>query len=261
MPDELNATQVPATTEGTEGTQSPSSAPVQTAPTTASETTPVAATPDWQEVLEKLDAKELRKHPKIAGIIGAAQQQAIQAEKQRIAAEEGTRAAKEAEANLRRLAQEDPVTFAEEWLTETQKRDLQDQLDGLRGNTRHEFAEAIGRAYRDVPEWSELTEDDHAELAKALIGKSDDEVIPVFHQKALGLIAEHRARRLHAQWKEKELPKERETIRQEEAAKLLKTSEAPDTAPSKNAPARVNIDAMSDAEFREYAAKQHGLRI
>jgi hypothetical protein len=92
-----------------------------------------------------------------------------------------------------------------------------------------------------------------------LRGKSEDEVIPLFQRLVTDMVADRRARRFHEEWKEKELAKAREAIRQEEAAKLMQNSTAPDTVKPKGRPSGVDIRGMSDEEFDEYF-KKHVLK-
>jgi hypothetical protein len=245
--DETTASVAPATTES-----QPEAPPAVEQTTAPAEAAPVAVTPTWQELVEKADAKELRAHPKFAGILGSEIERARQAERQRLEAEQGTKAARAAEDRLRELARTDPVTFAEQYLSDAQRTDMQRQLDDLRGSTRREQAEAIGRALRDVPEWQHLTQEQHEKLARELLGKTDDEVLPIFFRLASEMVADAKADQRHAQWKDKELAKEREAIRQEEAAKLLKGSEAPALAKPKGAPAGTDIPSMAKEEFDAY---------
>jgi hypothetical protein len=199
------------------------------------------ATSSLQQLLDQADAKELRSHPRIAGIIGSENQRAIQAEKQRIKVEEGVAAAKAAEAELLQLAQDDPVAFSEKWLTDKQREKIQGEISDLRDSTRRDFATAIGRAFRAIPEWGDLTPDEHTTIAKAILNQPDDEVLPLFNRTALELVA----------------VKQREAIRQEEAAKLMQNGAAPDLARPKSAPGRLNFSKMSDREFAEYWDKNH----
>jgi hypothetical protein len=261
MTDETKPVAVPSTTEG--GQEPPAAAPATTSAPAPQPQEPNGAQaeptpPTWLTELEKVDARELRKHPKIAGIIGSEQQRAIQTERERIKVEEGERAAKAAEQRLRDLAQKDPVTFAEQWLSQAQKDDIQRQLDDLHRKTRSDLATAIGRAYQGLPEWKELSQEDQEALGRAVMGKPDDEVLPLFTTHAADLVARRRAERQFNEWKTKELAKEREAIRQEEAAKLLKGSDAPDGRAPKGEPAGVNVHTMSDAEFDAYWKKKFG---
>lgn len=245
MPDEPITAEVPQTVDVVPEVAPPTETPTPEPP-------PAAVTPSWQEILETVDPKELRKHPRFAGTLGPEIQRAVQAREQQIKIEEQAIAARAAEENLRKLAQEDPVTFAEQWLSQTEQDNIRQQMSNIHGQAKHEIAVSIGQAYQNIPEWSDLTEADHESLASALAGKSENEVIPIFNQKALELIADKKATKLFSAWKDRELPKVREAIRQEEAAKLLTTSVAPDVTSPKNTPGMIDIHGMSDDEFNKF---------
>lgn len=259
MTDENPTSPAPETAAAPTAVETPalSSTPERTATTPAE---PVAETPAWETELDKLDAKTLRKNPKIAGIVGAEIQRAIQGERRRIEAEAGQRAAKAAEERLRQLAQDDPVSFAEQWLSDSQKRDLQSQLDGLRGRARQEFAQNVGKAMTTLPEWAELTDADYEALAKAISVPNEDEVIPLFVRHATDLVAERKARARFESWKAKELAKEREALKAELAAEMLRESEAPDLAKPKGQPAKVKLADLPQDEFdAAWARMKQGL--
>lgn len=248
--DEQTANDAPVTTE---------TAPVETPAAPAPvETTPEPPTVDWQAELERADAKELRKHPKIAGMIGSELQRAVQAERERLAKEATETAQREAAERLERLAREDPDTFIQQWMSDQQRQKIMGQINEMHGKARKEMGEAIGRAFRDLPEWAELTDEDHQKLAEALSGKHDDEVLPLFNRHALELVAERRAKKQMEQWRTKELAKEREAIRQEEAAKLLRESEAPDARGPKGQ-ARQDVGKMPQEDFDKYWNSLKGL--
>ncbi len=250
-------TTVPETTGGEQVVEQP----VETA-TPETTPAPVAETPNWQELLEKADAKELRKHPKVAGIIGSEIQRAIQAERQRLQEEEARKASDLTEQELLRFSEENADYIKEKYpkvyehLTRVQRQRIERELQDIHGKTRHELATAIGRAIAEIPEWKDLAESDHQKLAEELRGKAEDEVIPLFQRLVTDMVADKRARRIYEQWKEKELAKAREAIRQEEAAKLLKTSEAPDITKPKGQPSGIDIWGMSDEQFDEYWRKR-----
>lgn len=258
MPDEPMPVEAPSTTEG----QGPEQ-PVQP-PTPEPVVTPQAETPTWQQELEKADAKDLRRHPRIAGIIGAELQRAVEADRQRRQEEQNRIDREQSEAELLKFLEDNADYLkqnhlkAYDQLMFLRRQYTDHQLGGVRERTRAELATAIGRAYGDVPEWKDLTEADHETLAKTVMGKSEDEVIPLFTRTALDLVAERRTQRKVNEWKEKELTKEREAIRQEEAAKLLRNSEAPDATKSKGQPAAgPNIKSMTDEEFDKYWNSRH----
>lgn len=219
---------------------------------------PAPRTPTWQEMLEEADARDLRRHPRVAGIIGSEIQRAVQSEMRRIQDGQTQQVRAQTEAELLRFSDENAEYMREhyprayEHLMGLQRQRADREVQGMRGQTRNELATAIGRSFQELPEWREVLEQDGETLARAVQGKGDDEVLPHFNRAALELVANRRAQRLLAEWRETEMTAAREAIRQEEAAKLLATSAAPDTSPPKGAPATVNVAGMSDAEFDEY---------
>ena len=243
---------VQATSTTTEG-QAEATAPAAAQPEAQAPVAPQAdSTPDWTRHLETVDPKELRKHPRVAGMIGSEIERAITRERERIQREEGARAAQQAQAELERLAREDPATFSERWLSEYEQNKMRTQMDELRGRTRTEFATLIGQAYHNLPEWADVTPEEHQKLAGAVQGLPDDQVIAAYNAAALDLVANRRASKLLSQWREKELPKERETIRAEERAAALSKTDSPGITRPKGVSQRVDVNAMSDADFDEY---------
>ncbi len=115
-----------------------------------------------------------------------------------------------------------------------------------------EMATNIGFALHEVPEWKDLTDTDHQALAERLVGKPDEEVLGIFNRYAIDTIAEKRANKKLAEWREKELAKEREALKQQLAAEMLRDSEAPDTARHKGTPERMNINGLPDDKFDDW---------
>jgi len=241
--------------------------PVET-PTPVSEPAPVAETPKpqptWQEELEKADAKELRRHPKIAGIIGSDTQRAIQAYEQRKQADQQAQVRSQTEEEMLKFGEENADYLkqhypkAYEHITGLQAQRAQREVQTAQQRAITAVAESLGRSLNDLPEWAERTDEDVQKLAGALQGKSAEEVIPAFNRFVVDFLGEKRASNKHAKWKEAELPKEREAIRQEEAAKLLKGSAAPDTSKPKGEP-KTGIRDMSDEAFDKYWQTLKGL--
>jgi hypothetical protein len=238
-----------------EETASPTPVPATDAPATPT-TPPQATTPaaeraagegtsapavdtasEWQKHLESANPEDLRRHPKVAGLVGDMVDKAMRRWRAEQDAEVSQRAAQQAEHHLLTLAKEDPEAFAERFLTDKQRETTLRQINRLREDTRAEFAHSIGRAYQDAPGWDEI---DHEALAKAIANKPDDEVIPAFHKEAmrqlLDLNASRKAKAEFETWKEKELAKEREAIRKEVAADLLKKGPRPDMTRGRNLP-------------------------
>lgn len=251
MDGENVAAQEPTTPEQAQVSEQPQE-------TVAPEPEQEAVTPSWQELLERADARELRKHPKIAGLIGSELQRAVQDHERRQVAEQEKRVRDMTEQELLKFSEENADYLkanyprAYEHIMGIQQQRAQAEVANLRGRTIGQLAEQIGRAFRDVPEWSELTTNDHEQIARAVIGKPDEEVIGIFNRMALDLVAEKRAQKKHADWKTKDLVKERDAIRLEESGKLLKGSDAPDTTRPKGAPGGLDIRGMSDEEFDKY---------
>lgn len=243
--DEQTANDAPQTTEEVITEQEPTTTPEQT------ETAPEPVTIDWQAELEKADAKELRKHPRIAGIIGSELQRARQEERQRITDETAAKEREKLQAELEQLAQTDPEEFTKRWLTRQGQQKTLSQLNQLEAKIINDTAQAIGRAVRDVPEWQEMTEAEQREFLEPLAKVPDSEIPATFNKMMAELIGDRRAKKLLAEWKSKELAKEREAVRQEEAAKLMQASDAPDTRGPKGQ-AKQDIKAMSDEDFDKY---------
>ncbi len=246
MPDENASTQPAAATAAPETPTAPASTPAQDAPAAdgvpagSGSSAPAVATPqDWSTSLEAASPDDLRKHPKVAGIVGDMVDKAMRRWKAEQDQQYSQRAAQQAEEQLLKLAKEDPEAFAERFLSDKQREATLRQITRLREDTRAEFAQSVGRAYQDAPGWDEI---DHAALAKAIAGLPDDEVIPAFHREAmrqlLTINAEKSAKTLFADWREKELPKEREALRKEVAAELLKKEPKPDTRRATSGAAR-----------------------
>jgi len=240
-------------------------APAATTP----EVTPAA--PTLEEQLAKLDPKEfrrlMRQDSRLSGVLGREIHEAIEADRTRQQEEGNKRVREQTEAELLKFADDNAEYMREHYpkayqrledLKSEQNKRTNDALTNeIKGRTVHELATSIGQAIHDVPEWQELTPADHEAIAKELMGIPEERVIATFNRLVVSAVADRRAKRLHSEWKSKdlssELAKEREALRQEEAAKLLRGSDAPDTAKSKGQPAGgTNIKSMTDVEFDRY---------
>src|SRR5450756_1577948 len=163
MPEELTA---PTTSEAAATTGTPASEkPTGVLDTQAA----VAATPqagsDWALAIETVDPADLRRHPRVAGIVG----DLLNKEKTRWQQEQESRITlskrEEAEANLRQLAEDDPVEFSRQYLTQAQQAKIQKDLQGLRGQTQQEMAAQIRIAVETMPEFKELSQEDVLDIA------------------------------------------------------------------------------------------------
>jgi len=263
MEEEIVAVEAPETEQEQPAVEA-QVAPAEDAPTPEAAPEPaVPADPTLElaERLAKLDPRQFRtlinRHPGLAGVIGAEQQRAIAADRQRLQEHAAEQAQARALQELEALAKNDPVAFTERWLGETEKAKLRSNLDGLRGQTRSEYATRVGQAYRNIPEWAELNTDDVQRLHAAVVGKNDDEAIPAFAAAAAEIVAMKKAQKALQNWRTKELAKERETIRLEEAAKLMQGTPAPSTERPKSTPGG-NPAAMSDADFNKWWKNRYG---
>jgi hypothetical protein len=248
--EEINLVEAPATTD----------APAQEAPATAAPVVeaPVAPTPSWKDEISKVDPKELRSHERVAGIIGSEVQKAVQNYERSKLDELNQRARKTQEDDMIRLANENPEYVKEHYpgfyeiATQTEKRRAMDEVQGLKGQAVNEFATQVGRAIQDLPEWGERTQEEWDDIAKELVGKSDNEVMSVFNRKVIDLVAKKRTAKAIEDFKAKELPKERAAIRLEIMAEQLKQSDSPDTTRPKSQPGKVNPADMPQADFDKY---------
>ncbi len=248
MSEEINPVEAPVTTD----------APAQEATPTPEAEAPIAQTPSWKDEISKVDPKELRSHERVAGIIGSEVQKAVQNYERSKLDELNQRARKTQEDDMIRLAKENPEYVKEHYpgfyeiATQTEKRRAMDEVQGLKGQAVSEFAEQVGRAIQDLPEWGERTQEEWDDIAKELVGKTDNEVMAVFNKKVIDLVAKKRTAKAIEDFKTKELPKEREAIRLEIMAEQLKNSESPDTTKPKSQPGKVSPADMPQDQFDKY---------
>ncbi len=240
-------------------------AQIATGEGTATPTAP--QTPTWQSEIDRLDAGELRKHPKVAGLIGSEAQRLWQ-QKTKTDVEAAQRKAREdqekafldlVEGNTDYIKEHHPLVYERSQALQSER--VQRDLAGIRGSTVKEIGEAIGQTLREMPEGQQMLTDEQAmtSLAGALQNKADHEVLAIVYQHAVDYAAERRAAtkveaalaKRDKEWEEK-LVKDREATRQEERAKHLAASAAPDGKPSKREPPKLNIASMSDDEFTSW---------
>lgn len=228
---------------------------------------PTPQTPSWQEELDKLDAADLRRHPKIAGLIGSEAQRLWQQKTktdtetaQRKAREEQERAFMDlVEGNTDYIKEHHPLVYQR--YESAQQERMSRGLAGIRESTIKEIGETIGQVLQELPEGRQMMSDDSAmtSLASALQNKPDHEVIAIVIQHAADYMTEQRVKKAvetaitkrDKEWEEK-LAKDREATRQEERAKHLASSHAPDGKAPKREPAKMNVIEMSDADFEKW---------
>jgi hypothetical protein len=205
-----------------------------------------------EKALDKVPVDQLRKHKRFAGVLGGALQQAqLQWERDRKAADD--QAARERmHEELRQLAQEDPIAFSEKWLGTDDAEKLRDQMHNLKASTASEYMRQIGQTFSKE---FQLTEDDVAKIGEALAGKTDDEVLPTFNLVAAKIVSEREAQKRFDEWRSKELEREREALKQEVAAELMK-GETPPSIRRSTPPPTVKPWQLSDKEFDKFYEEQ-----
>lgn len=230
----------------------------QTAEAPAEITAPVV--PTWQEELDKLDAKELRKHPKIAGLIGS-EAQYLFSQKTKADQEEQQRKLRDAtetelmkftEDNADYLKEHYPRAY-EHFMGLEQQRAAR-QVGGIRQQTVQEIGNAIAQSFAELPEYKEMIGDPATfeKLQKALAGKADHEVPAIFNRHALDFVAERRAARKFDEQYSKKVDELRAALKQEIAAEVLKSSDAPDVTRPKGQPVNKMPADMTKEEFDNF---------
>jgi hypothetical protein len=220
----------PTPAEPAEATTEEQAPPADAQPEVAAEQ-PSAEAPvfDLGKALDEAPAEVLRRHPKFAGLVGSEKQrwQAEYATQQQAKAEAEARA--RAEEELRLLAEQNPVAFADKWLSSEQARQQQERLTQLEHNARQAIGSAIGAGMHTIPEWAEVAADPTAlaQLAAALQGKEADEVLPAWNAAALELVATRRAAALAEKQLEERLKAERAAWETEASGRGLASSDRP----------------------------------
>ncbi len=132
---------------------------------------------------------KLKSHRTVAGIVG----EMLERTKEEDRFKASQQAVLDEQARIRKLAQDDPDAFAAEWLEKATVAEANKKLADIRDTTRTEFIKQIGESLKEMPEFAELTTEDHGRLARALVGVSEDQLLGVFTKTALDLVAEKRS--------------------------------------------------------------------
>lgn len=243
--------------EDTKPTEQPQT---ETAPPQPAETPPAEPVLSPQEQafkwLAEAPPEEILRHSRLGGILGQ-RAQAAREQGRKEAAEEAERFARlRAQEELDKLAREDPAEFASRYLSNKEQQRIREEQRTVRDGVRKEFAEQIGKTFQNLTEFQQITPEEFGKLQEAVAGKTDEEALVAFNLAATDIVAERRASNRLKEWKEKELAKEREAVRTEEAAKLLKNGDRPDLRRGSQ-PAPFDPSKLSDAEFKKwYEANQ-----
>ncbi len=179
----------------------------------------------WERAIETADAQALRRHPRIAGVLGS-EMQRVKAETERQLIE---RHAKELD---ERLAEAREAVAKE-----------------THGKARDDVGTRLGSLFGSTREWAEATAAEKEAFAAKLAGVDDDNAVPAFLALAADFLSSKRTAAELQRFEQAERKKWREAIRQEVLAEVLRNSEAPDLTRPKGPPVRMNIADMSDAEY------------
>lgn len=239
-----------AVTEPATGAEAPAAAPA-TPPTPEPPAVPDGV--DHARVLDEIPAEVLAKHPRVNGILGERQQRARQQWEAEQRAESDRAARERAEQELRDLARQDPYAFAQQWLGKDEQQKLEARINDLQGTTKRELMQQVGQVFGTR---YALTPDDVAELTQALSGLPDAEVLPAFTVKATELAARKQAQTLLAEWRDKELPKERDAWKAEYEAERLKTAAVPDLRSPLGVPAGGPPVHLNDDDYNKWYVTQ-----
>lgn len=259
MPDNIDSTDEAAQATGQEvvtgGAAGETAPPIDSTATAAQGATGQAEQEqqtDWAKILETVSPDDLRRHPRIAGIAGELAQRREADIRRQIEQEQTERATQAERDRLKRLRTEDPVAYAQEMDAREELEESNQKLAKLKGETQQQFLGRIKAGFEVMPEWKEITQDDLAAIATALAGKGDDEVLGVFTGKVNEILAEKRAIRRFNDWKTKELAKEREAIRTEVSAQLLKGDTQPDLTKPRAHPDGFDPTRLPDDKYNEW---------
>lgn len=217
-------------------TDKPAAAPTRATPgkpaaRAPSEPAAPAAPPSQEPDIEGLLGKDdFWKHPKVAGRIGDLVRRQTEQQKARWDAEQQEAASRAERERLKKLRQEDPYQYAQLMEAQEEAQEAESKLQKLRTETRGEFARAIGSAFKDLPEWAEVTPDEMKALADAVAGKGDDEAVPAFNLAAVRIVAAKIADKRVASEVEKRVSTEKDAWRAEWEAERLAGEQGPGLA-------------------------------
>lgn len=208
------------------------------------EAAPERSEPDLS-LLDQIDAEVLRKHPRVAGILGDMHQKARTRWETEQREQTETAAQKKAQEELERLAKEDPYAFSQKYLSEQEQARIKSQLDGVKGSARQELVQRIGR---HAAEKYAFGQDETQRIAAALVGVPDEDVVAVFNATVTDIEADRRAERLYQDRWDKDIAKEREAIRKEVAEELRRGDPVADMRRGTPVPP-ANLAGLSGVEF------------
>lgn len=201
-----------------------------------------------ERALDKVPAEQLRKHKRFAGILGGSLQQAQVAwERERFQQAQREAAAK-AEQELIELAQNDPIAFAERFQSQYEADKARASIENMRQDTARQYMHEIGKTFSST---FSLTEEEIGRIGEALAGKKDDEILATFNVAVAKLVTEREAQKMFAEWRDKELPKEREAIKKELSGERIRGEVSPSIRRSV-LPSTLKPHQLPDDKFDEW---------
>lgn len=213
---------------------------------------------DWDDLQGRLERayeadpkgtiERLKKHRAVGGLAGSIAERQLAQLKQQDDHEREAEAARRAREDLRKLAQEKPLEFADMFLSHDDANQARERIANVERSAAKQIMEQIGEAYHGLPEWQELTDAEKVRLKEA-VEQAPDNPLPAFNRVALDIVADRRAEKRLLD----RLPKEREAWRKEAEAERLTSEQGPDLRrPSSTTRRPVNWQAMSDEDFAKY---------
>lgn len=209
---------------------------------------------NWESIesaIDKATPEQLKKFRRFQGILGSELHRSRQVWEQDQKAQTERQAREQAERELEDMARMRPVEFAEKYLDDKAAGRIQKQLETVKASTAQEYMHQIGTAFGQE---FNLTQEEIEEISKALAGKQNEEVLPAFNVAAAKVVTQREAKRLFEEWRTKELPKERDALKQEVAADMLKKDTAPGVAKSRP-PSTLKPHQLPDDKFDEWYDK------
>lgn len=209
-----------------------------------------------QKWLETASPNDILSHRRVGGILGQRTQSIREQITNEVQNQLAQKARQDAEAELARLANEDHDEFVKRYMSLKEQDKIREQQAAIAAGIEKDFSDGIGEALKAFPEFSELTPEEFNKLQQAVTstGGSRKEILAAYTRAATEVISDRKARKQIENFRSKELEKEREALRQEEAAKLLQKSARPDLAPASNPGQARGIDptTLSDKDFDKY---------
>lgn len=244
--------------ESTTAVEAPATEQAADAPAVVADVPPEPEAIDWDDLQARIDrayeadsktaVERLKKHRAVAGIAGSIAERKIAELKQQDEATRQHEAAQAAREELRKLAQEKPLEFADMFLSHDDAEQAKERILSVERNAAKKMMEQIGEAYHGLPEWQGLTDEERARLSDA-VSQAQDNPLPAFNRVALDIVADRRAeRRLQDR-----LPDEKKAWRQEWEAERLTSEQGPDLRrATESSSQRLNWAAMSDEDFNKW---------